>query len=218
MNIEEARLNMLNQQLRPWGVTDQSVLDLIAHTPREHFVPQIYHNLAFADMNIPLPQQQVMLTPKEEGLIMQVLAIQSTERILEIGTGSGYMTALLAKQGKHVDSLEIFPDLTQTAQLKLAALGLTNIHCVVADATQTTPTWQGNYDVIVITGSLPHLPAIYRQCLNPAGRLFVILGAAPAMEATLITHHPQQGWLEKKLFETVIPPLLSTTRTTEFVF
>jgi protein-L-isoaspartate(D-aspartate) O-methyltransferase len=215
MNIEQARANMLTQQLRTWEVLDPEILDLVARTPREQFVPVIYQDLAFADMNIPLAHGQVMLTPKEEGRILQVLKIKPTDRILEIGTGCGYMTALLAKLGQHVDSVDIFADFSDEARLKLSIFNITNVALFSADAARG---WQGKYDVIVITGSLPLLPTNFKQCLNPDGRLFVILGEAPAMEATLLTRNQQNQWFTETLFETVVPPLLNAAAPAQFVF
>jgi protein-L-isoaspartate(D-aspartate) O-methyltransferase len=215
MNIEQARTNMLTQQLRTWEVLDQTVLDLITHIPREHFVPAAYANLAFADTNIPLAHEQVMLTPREEARILQTLNISPTDHVLEIGTGSGYMTALLASLAAQVDSVDLFADFTQSAAEKLSALNITNTTLLTGDAARG---WKGNYDVVVITGSLAELPASFYQCVKSGGRLFAILGQAPAMEATLFTQATPNHWQEKKIFETVVPPLLNSLGPTKFVF
>jgi len=215
MNIELARSNMLTQQLHTWDVLDKDILKLIAHTPREKFVPAAYQDLAFADMNIPLGHDQVMWTPKEEGRVLQALNIKPTDQVLEIGTGSGYFTALLAKLARQVDSIDIFADFTEQARQKLAMFGLSHVTLITADAAQG---WQGNYDVIVITGSLPYLPESFRQNLKPGGRLFAILGQVPAMEATLMTRDECQDWQEERVFETVVPPLLNALELPKFTF
>jgi len=215
MNTEQARNNMLSQQLRTWDVLDQRVLDHIAQTPREEFVPSAYKNLAFADINIPIGHDEIMWTPKEEGRVLQALKIKPTDKILEIGTGSAYLTALLSQLGTHVDSIEIFPEFTQEAQNKLSRFNINNVKLLTADAVQG---WQNYYDVIVISGSLPFLPASFRKSLNPNGRLFAIIGQAPAMEATLITHLPPDIWREEKLFETVIPVLRNAQQPELFIF
>jgi len=217
MNTEHAQVNMLTQQLRAWEVLDQLVLDVIASTPRDQFVPAPYRNLAFADMNIPLDHGQVMLTPKEEARIIQALKIQSSERILEIGTGSGYMTALLAKLGQHVHSVDIFPEFVQNAQTKFVAMDIENVSVTAVDAVQA---WSPKelYDIIVITGSLPYLLENFRQSLKIGGRLFAILGQAPVMKATLLTRVAQGKWPELKLFETMVPPLLNAPTPSAFVF
>jgi len=217
MNIEQARANMITQQLRAWEVSDQLVLDIIASTPRERFVPADYHNFAFADMNIPLAHEQVMLTPKEEARIIQALKIQPSDRVLEVGTGSGYMTALLAKLSQKVLSVDIFPNFILEAQIKLAALDITNVTLQTGDAAQGWSPHE-SYDVIVITGSLPFLPDSFRSNLSVGGRLFAITGKAPAMEAMLFTHIAHETWTEEKLFETVVPPLLNALTPSGFVF
>ncbi len=217
MNIEQARTNMLTQQIRTWGVLDQQVLDTIAMIPREKFVPEKYYNLAYADMLVPLPHEQVMLTPKEEARFMQALAIQPTDKVLEIGTGTGYMTALLAHLAKQVYSIDVFADFTVRAKQKLQQLAITNVELITADAALG---WEqaGPYDAIVITGSLPLLPASFRNSLKLGGRLIVILGQAPAMEATLIIREEANVWSEILLFETVVPSLLNAPMPASFAF
>lgn len=217
MNIEEARVNMITQQLRTCGVLNQSILDVIANTPREYFVPEQYRDLAFADMNIPLGHSQVMSTPDEEAQMIQALEIKSSDKILEIGTGSGYVTALLAKLGQEVYSLDIFPDFTTQAQRKLNDLNLDNVTLVTDNAAYGWST-QAPYDVIVITGSLPYLPQNFRSNLNLGGRMFVVIGQTPIMEATLIIRDQQDQWFERKLFETVVPPLLHAPQLSAFTF
>lgn len=217
MNIELARDNMIKQQIRTWDVLDETVLNIIAHTPRENFVPSPYKNLAFADMVIPLGHGQAMFSPKEEARLLQALAIQSHEVVLEIGTGSGYLTALLAKLAKYVYSLDIFADFCANAQFNLAKHHIQNVKIINADGANG---WSehGAYDVIVLTGSMLFLPEIFHQSLKPRGRLFAILGKAPAMEATLFSFSGQHEWKEEKLFETMSPRLLNVIKPSTFVF
>lgn len=217
MNIEQARINMLGQQLRTWDVLDQHVLDIMGSTPREDFVPPIYRNEAYADMAIPLDHSQIMFTPKEEARLLQALAIKPTESVLEIGTGSGYMTALLARLARQVYSVDIFADFTEQARQKLRALTLSNIELWTGDAAHG---WvqKAPYDVIIITGSMYALPASFRNCLKPGGRLVVILGEAPAMEAMLIARDKNNQWSEASLFETVVPALINAVEPPAFVF
>lgn len=217
MNIEQARANMITQQIRAWEVSDQLVLDVVASTPREHFVPAAYRKLAFADMNVPLGHDQVMLTPKEEARIIQSLKIQAGEHLLEVGTGSAYMTALLAKLGQHVVSVDIFPEFIQAAQEKLTMLDISNVTLQVGDAARGWSRQQ-LYNVIVITGSLPFLPEDFRHSLEVGGRLFAIIGQAPTMEAVLFKRLTLEEWSEEKLFETVVPSLLNATTSSKFVF
>lgn len=217
MDIEQARRNMITQQVRTWGVLDQAVLDVMANTPREMFVPAIYQNLAFADAIVPLGHGQIMFMPMEEARLLQALAIQPTDKILEIGTGSGYLTALLAKLAKYVYSVDIFPDFCAEAQLKLSSQNISNVKIINSDAAlgwdEETP-----YDVIVISGALPFLPDQFRKNLKPGGRIFAILGHTPAMEATILTYTQGGDWQEDMLFETVVPPLLNAPELLPFKF
>ena len=217
MNTEQALTNMVKQQIRACDVLDQALLDLMATIPREDFVPHDYRHLAFAEMAIPLGYDQEMLTPLDEARILQALHILPHETTLEIGTGSGYMTALLAKMSRHVESIDIFPDFTAAAQLKLAQHQINNVTLITADAAQGWDEAK-SYDVIVITGSLPLLPNEFRLNLNPNGRLFVILGTAPVMEATLLTYTLRGSWQQEKLFETIVPPLLNAKEPSLFAF
>jgi len=217
MNFEQARHNMLEQQIRPWEVLDQRILDLIARSPREDYVPEEFRNLAFVDMAIPLGHGQVMMEPKVEARLLQELDITPHDKILEVGTGSGYVTSLLASLGHHVHSVEIFPEFTERAKAKLEAHGITNVTLEVGDAARG---WDlhAPYDVIFITGSLPLLPVRFRQSLNPGGRLVAIVGEAPVMEAMYIRRHDNNYWSEISLFETVLPPLINAEEPAKFVF
>lgn len=217
MNLEQARINMLKQQIRAWGVLDDTILKLLQTTPREEFVPTDYRKLAFADMNIPLGHGELMLCPKEEARLLQALAVTLNDTVLHIGTGSGYVTALLAQQAKYVYSIDIHADFTAKAKTKLAQLNINNVALHTADAAKG---WQieSSYEVIAITGSLPILPEIFKTSLAVGGRLFAIIGQAPVMEALLVTRMTAQEWQIQKLFETLIPPLHNAIPSETFVF
>lgn len=219
MNYEQARFNMVEQQIRTWEVLDQRVLDVISRTPREAFVPPEHRALAFADTCIPLGNGQVMMRPNVEGRLLQALDIQETDIVLEIGTGSGYLTACLAQLAKHVYSVDIFPDFIEKAGNTLTAQAVNNITLSHGDA---SATWgdRPEYDVIAITGALPVLPDSYKRLLAPNGRLFVIVGdnSLPVMEAWLITRVSEQHWTSESLFETSIPPLMNAVKPKAFVF
>lgn len=216
MNLEQARTNMVEQQIRPWQVLDQKVLDLMASMPREDYVPPSYRNLAYADMNVPLDHGQVMMAPRVEARMVQALEIAGADRVLEIGTGSGFVTALLARLAKHVTSLEIHDSLRADAQAKLEAHGVGNITLRTGDACrgwdQAAP-----YDVIAVTGSLPTLEKELQAQLTVGGRLFVIVGEAPAMEALLIRRVDDSQWVTESLFETVIAQLEGVEQPERFV-
>lgn len=217
MNIEQARYNMIEQQIRPWEVLDPRVLELLQAVPREHFVPSDQQPLAFTDTHVRLDHGQVMMQPKQEARILQNLAVTPKDRILEIGTGSGYMTALLASQGQEVDSIDIYPDFLTSARQKLAGQGLTNVHFFEGDAADG---WDGDgpYDVIVLTGSVPILSERFAQNLNPRGRLVAIVGRDPIMEARLITKNRNGTTVETSLFDTSLPALMNAPTPPVFVF
>jgi protein-L-isoaspartate(D-aspartate) O-methyltransferase len=215
-NFEQARFNMIEQQIRPWDVLDQRTLDLIASVPREQFVPEDYRKLAFADINIPLAQGQVMMSPKVEARLLQVLRLNPNDSVLEIGTGSGYLTALLAKSAKHVDSVDIFPEFIQTAAVKLKALNINNVTLQVGDAINGWNT-DVDYDVIVLTGSVPVLKPHFQDQLIEGGCLFAIIGEEPIMQAQLMTRINQTKTNRELLFETVLPPLLGAASSQRFV-
>lgn len=217
MNLEQARHNMIEQQIRPWEVMDDQVLDLIRRTPREDFVPPQYRNLAFTDMMVPLGHGQAMMPPRLEARMLQALAVQPDESVLEIGTGSGYVTALLAQLARHVYSVEIVPELKQAAEQRLTARGLSNVTLDEGDAAAGWPR-RGSYDAIAVTGSLPMLVPELAQELNVGGRLFVVVGEAPAMTALLITRLGKDEWAQEDLFETVLPPLQNAAQPQRFMF
>ena len=215
MNLDQARHNMIEQQIRPWEVLDQRVLNLLSTVPREDFVPSAYRNLAFADTNIPLGEGQVMMSPKVEARILQALNPQDNETVLEIGTGSGFVTALLAKLAKQVVSVDINPEMTRQAGEKLAAHGISNVTLETGDAARGWDT-HTPYDVIVITGSLPLLPDNFKQALTIGGRLLAIVGDSPAMEVLLITRVGETEWAEEGLFETDLPALINAPQPERF--
>lgn len=215
MNFEQARFNMIEQQIRTWEVLDQTVLDLISEIHREDFVPVEYRQLALADIQIPLAHKQVTMTPKVEARLLQVLNIQKTDKILEVGTGCAYLTALLARTGQHVISVDIYPEFTGEAKTKLARHGIHNVTLETGDAIKG---WAQHapYDVIVVTGSLPVLGTCFQEQLITGGRLFVIIGTSPVMEALLITRIGKNEWSTESLFETDIPALTGAALPQEF--
>ena len=206
MNIEQARFNMIEQQIRPWDVLDLDVLELLNVVKREDFVPAAYKNLAFVDTEIPLGGGECMLTPKLEARILQDVAVKKHENVLEIGTGSGYMAALLAHKARHLTSVEIVPQLKTLAEQTLAANGVTNVTVELGDGAQG---WSKGapYDVIVVSGALAVLPEALLQQVKVGGRILAIIGEAPIMSAQLITRSSDKAYDTRKLFETNVTPL-----------
>ncbi len=217
MNFEHARFNMVEQQIRPWEVLDGRVLELLETIQREDFVPVRYRKLAFADIDIPLDCGQVMMRPKIEARMLQALDIQPDETVLEIGTGSGFVTACLANLAKHVVSVEIHEALHREAAAKLADKGVRNVELFVGDA---MGGWQPEqaHDVVVVTGSVPEVPEAFLGWVNPGGRLFVVRGQSPAMEALLMTRVGVTEWTVESLFETDLPALENAAPPPEFTF
>ncbi|QOY94191.1 protein-L-isoaspartate O-methyltransferase [Massilia sp. UMI-21] len=217
MNIEQARFNMIEQQIRPWNVLDQDVLDLLHVVKREQFVPTAYQNLAFADVEIPLPGGEAMFNPKVEARIVQELAVKKHESVLEIGTGSGYMAALLAHMARHVTTVEIQPETAKLARENLARAGISNV--TVEDGNGAAGWDQGApYDVIVVSGGLPVLPEALLKGVKVGGRIGVILGEAPAMSFNLITRSSETGYDTVKLFETNVKTLTGAQAPSRFQF
>lgn len=217
MNIEQTRFNMVAQQIRTWYVLDDNVLDLLYKLKREEFVPAASRAMAFVDMEIPLGHDQVMLTPKMEARILQELHIKKTDKILEVGSGSGYMTALLADRGAHVYSVEIIPELKTMAENSLKAHNITNVTVEQGDAARGWAKHEP-YDVIVLTASTPVLPDAFQNSLNPGGRLFAITGEDPVMEAVLVTCTAPGEFTTVKLFETSTAPLINAQQPVRFTF
>jgi protein-L-isoaspartate(D-aspartate) O-methyltransferase len=205
-NLAEARHNMVEQQIRPWEVVDKKVLQLLAESPREDFVPDQYRQLAYADIEIPIGAGQCMMAPKLEAKLLQVLNIGPNHNILEIGTGSGFLTACLARLGNWVTSIEIHPELSEQAHQHLLKAGITNISLRTGDGLEG-PVESGPYDAIAVTGSMPSLDESLQRQLAIGGRLFVVIGRSPAMSATLVTRVGENEWRKETLFETELTPL-----------
>jgi len=216
MNLEKARFNMIEQQIRPWEVLDQRVLDRMAVLPRDEFVPPEFRKLAFADIRIPIGEGQVMMTPKVEARMAQELRLAAEDRVLEIGTGSGFVTALLAGLAHQIYSVEVHASLSQAAAARLSAHGVDNVALEVGDAARG---WEahGPYDAIAVTGSVPMLEDHFQSQLKMGGRLFVIVGESPVMEALLIERLSERDFACHSLFETDLPPLAGIERPQEFV-
>ena len=217
MNLEQARHNMVEQQIRPWEVLDQDVLDLLYAVPREEFVPSAYRNLAFSDLEVPIGEGERMWAPKIEARAVQALAIRRTDRVLEIGTGSGYLTALLAHRAAQVCSVEIRSALAAFGRANLERHGVDNVTLATGDAGRGYSTG-APYDVIVLTGSTPILPQAFLDSLAPGGRLFAVVGEAPVMTAKVITCAAPGSYRTVELFETVLAPLLNCVQPARFSF
>lgn len=202
-----AKDNMIKQQLRCCQILDRQIIQLFSQYPREDFVPAPYQTLAYADVPLSIGHEQVMMTPTMEAQVLQALDIQPDDKILEVGTGTGYLTALLAELGQHVYSVDIFPEFIETAQEKLKAHGVQNVTLQQGNAANGWDKQQP-YDVICVTASIPQLIDTFRQQLKQGGRLFGIIGPPPTMEACLITRYNESQWHTKKLFETSVAPLL----------
>jgi len=217
MNFEQARANMVEQQIRPWEVLDGRVLELLEATHREDFVPVRYRKMAFSDLAIPLENGQCMMKPVVEGRLLQSLELQADETVLEIGTGSGFITACLAQLAKCVVSVDIDEHFSKEAARKLAEKNIHNVEFETGDA---MTGWQPEqaHDVLVVTGSVPEIPEHFRGWVNPRGRMFVVCGEAPAMEARLLTKLNATDWREESLFETNLPRLIHADRAPAFKF
>jgi protein-L-isoaspartate(D-aspartate) O-methyltransferase len=216
LNMEQARFNMIEQQIRPWDVPDSRILNLLSVVKREQFVPAGRQPLAFMDMEIPLGYGAFMWQPKMEARVLHELNIQNNERVLEVGTGSGYLCALMSRLAAQVTSVEIVPELSAQAARHLAAHDFSNIALEVGDA--ATSWGGGQYDVIVLTGSVPVYPIAFQQQLKVGGRLFAIIGDAPAMEAKRITRLANDVFESVTLFETNVAPLQNAPQPQRFVF
>lgn len=217
MNIEQARFNMVEQQVRPWEVLHQDVLDLMLELPREMFVNPLHKNLAYADTALPLGHGEVMLMPKLAGRLLQNLSLKSMDKVLEVGTGSGYLTALLAKSAKHVQSIDRIAEFSQQATSRFQQLNISNATFETADIFKQLPAPQ-SYDAIVLTGSIETLPRELEEALKIGGRLFAVIGRLPVMQAILITRVSETQWTSEYLFETDIPPLIGMQPLNPFVF
>lgn len=217
MNIDQARFNMVEQQVRPWEVLDQTVLSLMEHAPRDAFVPAEYRSLAYADICVPLGHDEVMMPPRVEARLLQALRLDAADRVLEIGTGSGYLTYLLAALAGHVVSVELRQDLHERARGLLAEHATHNVTLECSDGVRGREVG-APYDAIAVTGSVPVLEEHFQRQLCIGGRLFVIVGEAPVMEARLIRRTGPDEWLSEGLFETVLPALVGAPQPPRFVF
>ena len=216
MNQEQARFNMIEQQIRPWNVADDDVLKVMKQIPREHFVPDNYKRLAFADIQVPLADGQQMMEPKVEARLLQALLIKPGDRVLEVGTGSGYVTACLDWLSDEVTSIEIHAQLSQQAQQHLAAIGISDVTLLVGDVFDTAPDQK--FDVIAVTGGLPADSDYFEKMLAVGGRLFQIVGVGPAATAQLVTRVREDAFRRENLFEIEVAPLQNAPAVEAFVF
>ncbi|MGA9574237.1 MAG: protein-L-isoaspartate O-methyltransferase [Lysobacterales bacterium] len=217
MNFDQARFNMVEQQVRPWEVLDERVLELLEKTHREDFVPVRYRKMAFTDMAIPLDNSQSMMKPVVEGRLLQSLELKPDETVLEIGTGSGFITACLAQLAQHVVSVDTFEQFTSEVATKLKEKDIQNVELETGNV---MTGWQPEHahDVLVVTGSVPTIPDHFRGWVNPGGRIFVVCGDEPAMEAMLLTKLNATEWREESLFETDLARLIDAEKAPEFEF
>ncbi len=217
MNFEKARFNMVEQQIRPWEVLDQDVLDLLMTVKREEFVPAAYRELAFTEVEIPIGCGQVMLKPVIEGKVLQALRLAKSDSVLEVGTGSGYFAALLAARTEWVRTIEIEPELVKLAGANLARNGVENVVVVQGDG---IGGWaeRAPYDVIVVSGGLPFVPQALLEQLKVGGRLFAFVGEAPVMKARLVTCEGEGRFRTEDIFETVVPMLKNAPQRDGFSF
>ncbi len=216
MNIDFARQQMIDQQVRAWTVLDPAVLDVLSAIPREKFVPESYESMAFADMEIPLGHGEFMMTPTVEGRVLQALELDTNEHVLEIGTGSGFLTACLAKLSGTVTSVDIHEDFVRSAARKLTNAGIDNVELRTMDATRELPGTR--YDAIAVTGSIETFDTRFVDALRPGGRLFVVVGTPPIMEARLVRRAGDTDWRSEILFETSLAPLVHGALPPQFVF
>lgn len=216
MDTDFARRQMVQQQVRTWNVADPSVLAVLAELHRELFVPAGFEELAFADTAIPLPHSQMMMTPTVEGRLLQALKLEPQHRVLEIGTGTGFLTACLAKLAAAVTSVDIFSDFVSMAESNLADARIENTELICMDATKELP--KGEFDAVAVTGSLPVFDTRFVDAVKPGGRLFVIVGDSPVMDARIVTRIGENDWSTKSLFETDVRPLLNASRPSAFSF
>lgn len=216
MNPDSARQQMIQQQIRAWEVLDPRVLEMLASVQREAFVPERYQSLAFADTEIPLAHGQSMMAPKLEGRLLQALDLSGDESVLEIGTGSGFLTACLARLARQVSSVEIHADMTAAAAKKLESFTIKNVALETADA--LAMDFPRSFDAIAVTASSPRRIERFERALRPGGKLFIIVGEGPAMEALLITRVGEGSWTSESLFETFVPPLINVEQPSRFMF
>ena len=217
MNFDQARQNMVENQVRPWEVLDGRVLDVLRHVRREDFVPAAHRQLAFADLNLPLGHGEVMMKPVVEGRVLQALALKPEDSVLEIGTGSGFLAACLAQLAAHVTSVDIHADFTATASQRLQAAGITNVQLQTGEAVND---WQpqGTFDAVIVTGAVYRIPDRMLGWLKPGGRLLVVRGESPVQQVLVLTHEGNGRYREESLFETDLPYLAHAEPPRRFVF
>lgn len=216
MNIDYAREKMIEQQVRAWDVLDPTVLDVLGKIPREQFVPRAYQLLAFADVEIPIGHGESMMTPTVEGRVLQALNLDGLGRVLEIGTGTGFLTACLARLCDHVTSIDIYEDFLKRAGENLADAGIENIDLQHMDAIERLP--DGRFDAIAVTGSVQRFDPRFVEALKDGGDLFIVVGDAPAMDARRVTRTGDSDWTSESLFETDLKPLVHGSLPPQFAF
>ena len=220
MDLQQARSNMIEQQVRPWDVLDQRVLDVLSEVPREAFVDEQHRGVAYSDFPLPIGHGQHMLKPTVEGRLLQALLLEVTDSVLEIGTGTGFMTACLSRLAARIESIEIIPALAESARTRIEERGIGNVTILVQDATASWDAKDG-YDAIAFTGAVPSIPDFYKNKLNMGGRLFAFIGESsqPTMEAVLITRISETEWSRESLFEASVDPLTNfDSESPSFVF
>ena len=216
MNTDFARQQMIEQQVRAWDVFDVNVLDGLREVPRELFVPEGFAKLAFADAEIPIGHGQMMMTPTIEGRVLQALGLAGGENVLEVGTGSGFLTAVLAKLSVHVTSIDIYDDFLDTAKRHLDECEIENVDLIEMNGMKELP--EGTYDAIAVTGSVQTLDSRFTDALSPGGRLFVVVGDSPAMSAMRVTRYDEDNLQSESLFETDLAPLINGALPAQFSF
>lgn len=216
MNSDYARQQMVEQQVRAWDVLDPDVLEVLKQVPREQFVPPGYEAMAFADTEIPIGRGQTMMTPTIEGRVLQALLPRADERILEVGTGTGFLAACLARLSASVTSVDIFADFLKTAAANLEDTGVKNVELLEMDAMQALP--DGEFDAIAVTGSIESFDPRFVMALKPLGRLFIVVGRFPVMDARLVTRTGDNEWQSETLFETALTPLINGSLPPQFSF
>jgi protein-L-isoaspartate(D-aspartate) O-methyltransferase len=216
MDMKIARQQMVEQQVRAWDVLDEAVLGILMDLPREQFVPSEFESMAFADTELPIGHEQSMMTPIVEGRLLQSLALRKTDNVLEIGTGTGFLTACLARLANSVTSIDIHDDFLQSAAVKLQDTGIANVELALMDATQQLP--DGQFDAIAVTASMPTLDLRYVSALKPGGRLFVVVGESPVMDALLIRPDSSKEWSAESVFETELAPNINCPPPVRFLF
>ncbi|KVP39031.1 protein-L-isoaspartate O-methyltransferase family protein [Burkholderia ubonensis] len=217
MNIEQARFNMIEQQIRPWDVLDLEVLGLLSIVKRENFVPAAYRDLAFADLELPLPGGHKMLFPRVEARVLQELAVKKHENVLLIGAGSGYLAALFAARAQHVTAVEIDPVVAKLAEDNLRNNGVTNAEVVLGDGSRGWPE-KAPYDVICVAGGLPVVPQEMLEQLKTGGRLSAFVGGRPVMKAQIITRIDDKQYRVADVFETYVDHLVNAIEPSRFKF